>query len=429
MASNRQIFLTKSAERFRQQHAELVRRGAARFDSLPIRKKQAIVERARDLLGHQRLKLHTLAKQIAIEMDRSVETIRYTLRRFDQAHPDQALFVDGDRPVVSERHQRIWILAQAGDPPDQIAEAFGCDTAGVEQILREMELRELKAQPLTYIYSDEFVAPQADAMILGSEPPAQGEEKPVRPAKDLPPYLRSLYDVPLLGLELERDLFRRYNYLKFKATRLLETIDECQVSEEELFNASRLVEAANQIKNRLIEANLRLVVSIAKRHISGKAAHFFEVISDGNLSLMRAVDNFDYTRGTRFSTYASWAVMRNYARSIPQVLGRGRGLRQVTGQEELLEATADHRPVDLTTQRREGMRQALAAGLLELSERERTVVAAHFGLQGQQTPSTLEQLGDRFGVTKERVRQIEKRALNKLRTVLSPAVQDLLVEP
>ena len=80
-----------------------------------------------------------------------------------------------------------------------------------------------------------------------------------------------------------------------------------------------LYEEAVSTKNQIIRANLRLVVSIAKRYV-GPAEDFFELVSDGNMSLMRAVEKFDVGRGYKFSTYASWAIMKNFARTIPDVL-------------------------------------------------------------------------------------------------------------
>ena len=77
-----------------------------------------------------------------------------------------------------------------------------------------------------------------------------------------------------------------------------------------------LYSAAVAIKNQIVQANLRLVVSIAKRHVSA-TQDFFSLVSDGNMSLIRAVEKFDYARGNKFSTYASWAIMKNFARTIP----------------------------------------------------------------------------------------------------------------
>jgi len=168
-------------------------------------------------------------------------------------------------------------------------------------------------------------------------------------------------------------------------------------------------------------------VSIAKKHV-GVGSSFFETISDGNMSLMRAVENFDYSRGFKFSTYASWAIMKNYARTIPEE--KYHCTRFATGQEEILETSADPRlasEAGTAAMDTEKVRQLLAAGMRELDERERTVVSQHFGLFGQGGAKTLEELGQRFGVTKERIRQIEAKAMTKLREILGPKAADLMV--
>ena len=102
----------------------------------------------------------------------------------------------------------------------------------------------------------------------------------------------------------------------------------------------RLYDEAVSTKNQIIRANLRLVVSIAKRHV-GPTQNFFELVSDGNMSLMRAVEKFDYARGNKFSTYASWAIMKNFARTIPDEHRHHDRFR--TSHAEMFAATEDER--------------------------------------------------------------------------------------
>ena len=86
-----------------------------------------------------------------------------------------------------------------------------------------------------------------------------------------------------------------------------------------------LYEGAVLVKNKIVQSNLRLVVSIAKRHVAS-TDDFFALVSDGNMSLIRAVEKFDYSRGNKFSTYASWAIMKNFARTIPERVQASRSL-------------------------------------------------------------------------------------------------------
>ena len=106
------------------------------------------------------------------------------------------------------------------------------------------------------------------------------------------------------------------NYLKFKAAKLRDKLDKTRPQVRGMDAIEELLDRAVEIKNFLIRSNLRLVVSIAKRHIK-PTSNFFEMVSDGNMSLIRAIEKFDYTKGNKFSTYATWAIMKNFARSIP----------------------------------------------------------------------------------------------------------------
>ena len=148
------------------------------------------------------------------------------------------------------------------------------------------------------------------------------------------------------------------------------------------------------------------------------------MVSDGNLSLIRAIEKFDYGRGFKFSTYASWAIMKNYARSIPAENTWHERYR--TGSEELFLASTDRR-TDQFEQERTNVQQheALMRILSLLDERERSIIISRFGLEQNTEPETLEELGGRFGVTKERIRQLETRALAKLRRIASEEKLDI----
>ena len=179
---------------------------------------------------------------------------------------------------------------------------------------------------------------------------------------------------------------------------------------------------ATEVKNQIVQANLRLVVSVARKHLR-PGLSLMELVSDGNVTLMRAVESYDFHRGHRFSTYATLALMKGFARSVPQMLSGGR-VRAAGGDRALAEV-CDPR-LQVTTDRllaREEVRQLLA----RLDDRERAVVLAHYGIESpngsaatapgdRRAPATYEQVGRLLGLTKQRVRQIEQSALAKLRS-------------
>jgi RNA polymerase sigma factor (sigma-70 family) len=161
-----------------------------------------------------------------------------------------------------------------------------------------------------------------------------------------------------------------------------------------------------------------LVVGIAKRHI-GPQAGLFELISDGNIALMRAVEKFDYSRRYHFSTYATWAISRDYARTIPEA--NYQLAHYITGRAEMLDVAADGRG-DGELLRPEVLAQKdLLMNILQgLEPRERHILMAHFGLDEREKTQSLEAIGKSLGLSKERIRQIEHQALRKLRELLVP---------
>lgn len=285
-------------------------------------------------------------------------------------------------------------------------------------------LRRWIENPPSFMHNVEFEAANATEMILDAPEVEPAKASTPRIPKDLPPYLKSLYLTPLLSRESERDLFRRYNYSKYQLARKLAEIDPENADDRDFECVTQLRREVDQYRHRITRANLRLVVSIAKRYV-GRAANFFEVVSDGNMSLLLAIEKFDYSRGTKFSTYATWAIMKNFARLIPE--GHNHASRFITGQDIALEHAMDTHTEMVWECDRRDVRQLIEAGLIELSEREQEILRGRFGLgEGQVQPVTLERLGRQFGMTKERVRQIERRAIARLRESLSPRLAEAL---
>jgi RNA polymerase primary sigma factor len=212
------------------------------------------------------------------------------------------------------------------------------------------------------------------------------------------------------------------NYLKSLARRLRDRIDPARAGAAELDEIERLVTQAVAIRNRIIEANLRLVVSIAKKH-ARPGEDLSERVSDGNVALIRAVDRFDYARGNKFSTYASWAIIHSLSRGKRKQNDR---VRLVPGGEEVLQSIADTRADEHDQEKAHGQCRCQVERLLaRLDGRERRIIAGRYGIGGAEE-QTLTQIGKELGISKERVRQIAGRAQERLRGLARTEALDLL---
>ena len=415
-------FLHSSVERFVNDNKDKIRRGE-RFSQLTEDEKSEMIERARQLVEGG-ASLSDVTRQLAIQMNRSPETIRYTLKNFDADNPSVAIFPN-HRGVLNEDDKRaIFRQYSHGATVAQLCKRFQRTRTSIQRILLDMRMQEIGELPLDYIYNEDFEDSSREVEYLGPPPEPASAPRKVRVPSGLPSYLAALYDVPLLTREQEYHLFRKMNYLKHKANRLREQLEDCQVSRSGIMDEiDALYEAAVRVKNTIVQSNLRLVVSIAKRHVAS-TDDFFSLVSDGNMSLIRAVEKFDYSRGNKFSTYASWAIMKNFARTIPNEFKHKDRFRTTT--EELFLSRQDNRldPYAEETVQRSRQRE-LSKILNRLDEREQQIITARFGLSRGSEPLTLKEVGEAMGVTKERIRQLEARALSKLRDAADEAKIDV----
>ncbi len=407
-------FLESSVERFVRKNTERVRRGA-HFSQLTQRERQRIIDRARRLARAGGCPAE-VSRRLARATGRSVETIRYTLKQFDHDHPELAIFPDNTGPLRDETKRKIYQQYRRGEAVEALAKKFCRTKTSIYRVIGEMRARRIWELPLDCIPNGEFAAIRGDKRereVLGPIPPGDAPLKRGRLPSGLPPYLASLYEVPLLSREQEGHLFRKMNYLKYKASELRKGLDPSRPKSSLMDQIERLYEELVGVKNEIISANLRLVVSIAKRHV-GPVENFFELVSDGNMSLIRAAEKFDYARGNKFSTYASWAIMKNFARTIPDE-HRHRD-RYRTSNAEMFSATEDVRSDQFEQESAQNQRESQVEKILErLDQREQQIIISRFGLQRGHEPLTLKEVGAEQGVTKERIRQIEARALDKLR--------------
>ncbi|MFF1809190.1 RNA polymerase sigma factor [Streptomyces sp. NPDC058251] len=357
--------------------------------------------------------------------------------------------VDAVEAAEAEVAEAAVAEAEVGEVEVEGAEVEGAEAEGAEAEGAEVEVEAEAPEPVEL--------PRSRAADTGG------------PSSDLfRQYLREIGRIPLLTAAEEVELARRVEAGLFAEEKLRLTPD---LDSQLALDLDKLVVMGRMAKRRLIEANLRLVVSVAKRYV-GRGLTMLDLVQEGNLGLIRAVEKFDYARGYKFSTYATWWIRQAMSRAladqartirvpvhvvelINRVVRVQRRMLQERGYEPTPEEVAGH--LDLPSERvsevlrlaqepvslhapvgeeddvalgdliEDGdaaspvesaafllLREHLEAVLSTLGERERKVVQLRYGLADGR-PRTLEEIGRIFGVTRERIRQIESKTLNKLR--------------
>jgi RNA polymerase primary sigma factor len=346
---------------------------------------------------------------------------------------------------------------QAAAKPQVAAPAAAADGARVVPLNTEGAAPPEEEEEILVLGDDDDDLPAAQVAVAGAT---------ADPVKD---YLKQIGKVPLLNAEQEVELAKRIEAGLFAEEKLAEA--GSNLSTDQRIDLEWIAEDGTRAKNHLLEANLRLVVSLAKRY-TGRGMLFLDLIQEGNLGLIRAVEKFDYTKGYKFSTYATWWIrqaitraMADQARTIRipvhmvEVINKlarvQRQMLQDLGREPTPEELAveldmtpekvievqkyGREPISLHTPLGEDgdsefgdliedseaiqpgeavsftlLQEQLHSVLDTLSEREAGVVSMRFGLTDGQ-PKTLDEIGKVYGVTRERIRQIESKTMSKLR--------------
>ncbi len=406
-------FPVSAVAEFAAGHRSQVERGG-RFSHLSEAEKDGIVRSARELAagGHG---LTEASRAIAGRLGRSTEAVRYTIKNFDRDHPAAAVFPDHARPLDAAAREALVAARQEGLPVKHAVTRFAKSRSTIYRVENTARAERLLAEPTDYIYNSEFDDADKEAVILGPMPDEEtffDKVRSMRPPKDVEAHMAYLYERPLLSREQEAHLFRKMNFRKHQLKKHKDGLDKNRLRVSDLTRLEELREDGRRLRDILIECNQRLVHSLATKHLQ-PGQSLDELKSDANVSVMRAVEKFDYGRGFKFSTYATWAIMKNFARSIPDE--NTRKSRYLTGTDELFDGKADVRTDEGEIVAQADMARKRVNRLLEyLDPRTREVIKMRTGMDGSEE-MTLEQIGQHFGITKERVRQINVRGMKMLR--------------
>jgi RNA polymerase sigma factor (sigma-70 family) len=259
----------------------------------------------------------------------------------------------------------------------------------------------------------------AESEILGPPPERTSQRERTSAAKDADFYVAFLYQTDPLSRDEEFYLFRKMNFIKFRAYRLRQGLDPASATLRQVEEIEGLEREANEIRNFIVECNLRLVTARAKHFARTTGLPLDELISEGNIGLVQAVEHFDFSRGTKLSTYATWAITNKLLAYFHRA--RRQANHFINEQGELLDFVEGNSPDVEDRVSHAEVRDVLVGLLDHLRERERIAVENRFGLTPTGETRTLKELALQWGVTKQRAQQVCAGAVHKLRSMLEQA--------
>jgi RNA polymerase primary sigma factor len=280
-------------------------------------------------------------------------------------------------------------------------------------------VRDWMEREIQFVANSEFLQPNFARQLESQRPDSLDLPPPPRQGQAGLAFVTGLVEAPLLSHDEELYLFTRMNYLRFCAGQCRNKLELNRPDESLVVQLERDLAEATEVRNRIVRSNLRLLVAVARK-LATSIDQMSELIGEATVPLIRAVELFNVTLGNRFSTYATWAIRNHMIRCLKR---RQSVVDRTVAPDPLwLDRLPDQRisPED-DTQASAVRAESIQQLLKSLSERERLVISARFGLDGQPRGQSLQDIALRVGLSKERVRQIAISAIEKLRGIVKTA--------
>ncbi len=344
--------------------------------------------------------------RLARRSGRSTLEVRSALQATDASR-----FASADKSLSEQAACDVVDQLESGESLSRIALRLGRRRSSVYRAALSVRAERLAAATVKYHADDLFEGEPVEAelrvrALVKTATDALRQERAeadglIKRPRDLPPYLAALYDTPLLKPAAERAGFLLYNFHKYRFATLRRRLDPHLCRRRDLSTMERHLRLAREARNHLLESNLRLVVHVARKH-QRPGIELMDLVSDGNITLMRAVEGFNVGRGFKFSTYAMMALVKGFARSVPAMQGDrapGRDLPEQSHRDRGEDHVADLEELETLFD--------------TLDPRERTVVASRWHLTDASVPA--DELETSLDLSARRLRQVEAAALDKLR--------------
>lgn len=402
---------------------------AGEFRHIDEKRKDEIVKRAKNI-SRDYSSFNGIITKISRDMGIAKETVRSAILQYENDNPEDRVTSSRFTGLTAHQYAAVYKLYKNGESVQKLMKRFNRSRSSIYRIINKGRARNLLAKKIDYIHSSEFEDTEKVKQILSKPLTGIIGKQTLRnldsikiPTAPRSEYLRMAESSVSLSRSCERKLFKRYNCLKYLAAENKEQIHLTGVSGRLLTRTEAHLREAEHIKDILIKSNLGLLVAIARKHFTGEVS-LQELLSEGSLSLMRAVEKFDYNRNVRFSTYASWAIAKSFARRVPaksrRIYPSDTSLKDV--QRNLRTFKVGQNVVERAN------RNLLKTINDDLDRRERYIILNHFGLAStnRSRKKTLKQIGEDLDLSKERIRQLELIALQKLRHSLSKEEFELL---